>query len=225
MRTKIFIVFLVVLLAACAQTSKKDVQSTALAIAQTGVALTQTALPTVTPPPPTLTPTETVVYPTPSPIPTFPPPPILTPDAIQVERWKEYQTELAKAVLSGYDSALFPYALCEWDILGRSGQEMYVWAYCAIRGGAGASKPAVITLNIDGTIKIVRIAGYKGSSYDLGLFPVDVQEKCVLYTGDSLFRGRIKEMINHIDYRELHSGEPPLIVLLAMLTPIIVPTP
>jgi hypothetical protein len=144
---------------------------------------------------------------------------IITPDAVQVERWKEYQTELIKAVLSGYDPASYDFALCEWDILGRSSQEVYVWAYCAIHGGAGASRPSVIYLKTDGSIRNVRVAEYTGSSFDLGLFPADVQEKRGLYTGNSLFNGRIREMINHIDYRETHPDEPPLVVLSATSMP------
>ncbi len=217
MKKALFVVSLFVMLTACAPAQPTtDIQSTAIAIVQTGVPLTQTALPTATQ---TLSPTATIVYPTPSPIPTFPPPPILTPDANQVERWQEYQTELIKAVLSGYDSALYNSALCEWDILGRSSQEVYVWAYCAIRHGAGASHPVTISLKVNGTIQTIRVAGYKGSSFDLGLFPLDVQEKRGIYTGDSLFWGRIKEMVDHIHYRESHPEEPPLIVLSATPMP------
>jgi hypothetical protein len=94
MKTKIMIAFLVITLAACApaQTNTTDIQNKAVAIVQTGVALTQTGMPT--PAPPTI--------------------PIITPDAIQLERWKEYQTELAKSILP-YDPS--PIVLCEWAIL------------------------------------------------------------------------------------------------------------
>ncbi|MEW6713139.1 MAG: hypothetical protein AB1403_25185, partial [Candidatus Riflebacteria bacterium] len=158
-----------------------------------------------------------------TPPPTQPPVPILTPDAIQVERWQEYQTELIKAVLSGYDPVFYQYALCEWDILGRSGQEVYVWAYCATIGGGSGSFPTVIYLETDGTIRSVRVAGYNGPFFDLELFPADVQKKCSLYTGNSLFYGRLKEMINHLHYRREHPKEPPLVVLSAM--PTATPTP
>jgi len=232
MKKIIFIVFLAAVLAACApaQLTTEDIQNTAIAMVQTAVVLTQAALPTATFPPSTFTPTATIVYPTPSPLPTQPPPPIFTPDAIQVERWREYQMELAKALLSGYSPALgydpdlYKSALCEWDILGRSGQEVYVWAFCAALGGEeNGSFPTVIYLEADGSIRNMSVAGYKGSSFNLELFPADVREKCGLYTGDSLFNGRIKEMINHIDYRKTHPEEPPMSVLSTI--PIVTPAP
>jgi len=67
-------------------------------------------------------------------------------------------------------------------------------------------------------IQNVRRAGYKGSSFDLGLFPSDVQEKCGLYTGYSLFYGRLKEMIDHLHYRQAYPEIPPLVVLSAIPT-------
>ena len=92
-------------------------------------------IPTSTAVSPTHIPTATLipVTVTPSPLPTQPTVPVITPDPIQVERWKEYQTELAKLVLAQHSSNEFPFyetALCEWDILGRSDQEVYVWAMC-----------------------------------------------------------------------------------------------
>lgn len=120
--------------------------------AWTAVALTQTALST---PVVTFIPTLEV-----TPIPTLPPPPILTPDEMQVKRWQEYQTELAKGVLSGYlwlDPDIYRYALCEWDILGRSDQELYVWAYCSVADGRGGDLPAVIHLEADGSVQNVEV--------------------------------------------------------------------
>src|SRR5436190_7490801 len=61
---------------------------------------------------------------TPSPLPLQPILPIFTPDPVQMEQWKEYQTALAKTILS----FVYPeHVLCEWDILGRSesGREIY----------------------------------------------------------------------------------------------------
>src|SRR5688500_3590697 len=96
------------------------------------------ALPPEIPVPTTILPTSTpatIFIPaivTPSPLPTEPIIPILTPDAIQVEKWKEYEGELAKLVLSdsGAEFPRYKDALCEWDILGRAGDEVYVWAQC-----------------------------------------------------------------------------------------------
>jgi hypothetical protein len=79
----------------------------------------------------TLTPTAFIVAPTPTP--TQPVISIITPDAIQEARWREYENILAQSILP-----MFPFEtiLCEWDILARSGQEVYVWAICACSKGS-----------------------------------------------------------------------------------------
>src|SRR5690242_8537919 len=68
---------------------------------------TVTSAPTLMPVLPTVTPTSTLefvpVTEFPTRLPTSQPPPIRTPDAIQLDRWQEYQTELAKVLLYGYD--------------------------------------------------------------------------------------------------------------------------
>jgi hypothetical protein len=160
------------------------------------------AMPTSTPP----------ATPTPAP-PTIP---VLTPDAIQVERWREYQTELAKLVLSdsGVANPIYADALCEWDILGRSEQEVYVWAVCD-NFNSGGKGPAVIYLETDGSIQKVIAAGFKGLFYNLDLFPVDVQAKINLYSSRG---GRADEMGTHLGYRLTHPEEPPLVVLSVMPT-------
>jgi hypothetical protein len=227
--SRYFWIILLALLTACGQVTPQaaemtKVQNTAVAIVQTGVALTQSAMPTATP---TNTPTALPTAITPTLEPTQPPVPLLTPDAIQVERWREYQTELAKLVLSdsGVANPIYADALCEWDILGRSEQEVYVWAVCG-NFNSGGRRPAVIYLEIDGTIQKVIAAGFKGLSYNLDLFPADVQEKINLYSfGD----GRADEMETHLKYRLTHPEEPPLVVLnaTAILTvpPAVTPTP
>ncbi len=53
---------------------------------------------------------------------------MITPNAIQVERWKEYELALAKKMFpSNFIPGKF---LCEWEILGQAGQEEYVWVEC-----------------------------------------------------------------------------------------------
>jgi hypothetical protein len=109
---------------------------------------------------------------TPSPEPTAPSLPVLTPDAIQVERWKEYQTELAKRFVSVQPSEV---VLCEWEILGRDKYELYVWAVC-VGLGYEAIRPAVIHLEADGSIQNVETPLH-GSEWDSDLqrmFPEDV---------------------------------------------------
>ena len=121
---------------------------------------------------------------------------------------------MAKALLYGYDIDPSKDALCEWDILGRSGQEMYVWAVCASIWGNGI-RPAVIYLDADSSIRDVKVAGYKGQFYDLELFPADVREKLNIYIFPPYSGGRPSELGQHLEYRLTHPEEPPLIVLSA----------
>ncbi len=230
--------FQVIALAGCApaQLNTANVQNTA-------IALNQTALPIDTP-------IATYVSPTPSPIPTQPPPPIFTPDAIQVERWKEYQTELAKVLFSydpnhlegGYDPEAYKDAICEWDILGQSGLEAYIWAEC-ISGLALKSNPAVVDLKPDGSIRKVNVPSVEinhdlNQFYDLHLFPIEVQEKLCLYYFygfvpqchditsayiPSFNLQREEVLLSHLKYRKSHAEEPPLVVLSAI--PLVAPTP
>jgi hypothetical protein len=169
---------------------------------------TETLAPSVVPS--TLTPTvEIPAIITPSPLPTQPLIPLITPDAVQVERWKEYEVALAKALFSFLTPESF---LCEWDILGSFDQEVYVWVVCDIlKGGRGASAPAIIYLNSNGFIQNVKILG-KNSDYssDILKLPINVQQKLSFYRF-----GREKVLWEHLEWRRTHPEEPPLIVFSA----------
>ncbi len=210
----LFTVILLVTLSACGQ--------------QTVALPTETPIPTVVSP--TLVPTSTLIpvtdipTPLPTPLPTLPIIPMITPDAIQVERWKEYEDALARTILSFLPREE---VICEWEILGRSGDDLYVWAVCTSIISSGTSPisgteifssssiPAVIHLREDGSVQSVEIPG-AGSFYarDIShMFPPDVQEEIERYH----FRGA-GEIFEHIKWRRTHPEEPPLIVLSA--TPI-----
>jgi hypothetical protein len=185
---------------------------------------TETPIPTVVSPTPIPTSTLIPVAITPSPLPTQPVIPISTPDAIQVERWKEYQMELAKLVLAQHSSQEIPFdetALCEWDILGRADQKVYVWAMCGTTG-SGDRKPAVIHLGLSGSIQKVEVP-FHGSAWESTiqkLFPADVREKIDLYFYlSSSNSGRAEELRMHLLYRRTHPEEPPLIILSVTPTP------
>ena len=185
---------------------------------------------------PAKTPIQTVVSPTPVPtstiilvtdIPTSLPPqptmPIITPDAVQVERWKEYQTELAKLVLSdsGAEFPLYKEALCEWDILGRSDQEVYVWARCRT-ANSGDRRPAVIYLATDESIQKVEVPFHVSAweSTIQKLFPADVRDKIELYFYlSSINSGRPEELRKHLIFRLTHPEVPPLTILSTMPVP------
>lgn len=212
MKIQFKIAFLIIFLAGCVPSPAipVDAQNTAMAVVQTYIALTQTAAstPNVIP---TATPQATL-------IPTLPPPPILTPDAVQIERWREYETALAKSILPMFEYMV----LCEWDILGRSEQEVYVWATCQVPVG-NDSRPAVIRLGLDGSIQEVEVPRRGHSSNVDELFPKEIQEKFSFYALGATFDGRRKEMYDHLVYRETHPEEPPLIILSAM--PTLTPAP
>jgi len=201
----VLLMFLTIMLAGCAS---------ALVSTETPIptALSPTSLPT-----PTLIPATDIPAPLPTPLPTQPPfMPVITPDAIQVERWREYQTALAKGILPTYS---FENIVCEWDILARSGQEVYVWAVCA-SPNVDDTRPAVIHLGADGSVQSVEIPK-RGSLSDFNrLFPEVAQAKMNWYVDEMDDSGKemIRELYNHIEYRRTHPEESPLIVLSA--TPI-----
>src|SRR4051812_30386399 len=62
--------------------------------------------------------------------------PSALPATTQTEKWKKYQTELARVLLAGFSPkfgfSLYYYksGVCEWDVLGQDGQLEYVWAFC-----------------------------------------------------------------------------------------------
>lgn len=119
-------------------------------------------------------------------------------------RWMEYEKALAKAVVNTED------ALCEWEILGTSGNEVYVWALCKVKApiGSAGSVPAVIKLAENRKIEEV-IIPRDGSYYPVdvkALFPADIQEQIFNPT----FDGPAAE--KHIDER-LKTNGPPFIAL------------
>lgn len=155
-----------------------------------------------------LDPSET---PTPSPL------AMITPTAsdgvsIDLARWEEIEAALAAELLPFHPAED---VLCEWEILGESGLDVYVWAVCFGLPPADrpqiyaprASIPAVISFDADDMVT-VEIPAY-GSSYADGvrrLFPDEVQ--------DLIFSRavNIADMAAHAEARREHP-EPPLIVL------------
>jgi hypothetical protein len=142
---------------------------------------------------------------------------IITPEPAQIQRWKEYQNALAGKLLP---SAPPEKVLCEWELSGQSGQEVYVWAVCKETDPVAeisqfffpvASVPAVIYLGTDGAIQKVEIPEY-GTNYlsDFrSMFPLVAQGRIA----------DIGKMEDHLEFRLTHPEEPPLIVLSATPTP------
>jgi hypothetical protein len=127
---------------------------------------------------------------------------------------------------------IFPFyesALCEWDILGRSNQEVYVWAVCS-GPSADGNRPAVIYLEHNGAIKEVAVVQVRSSpngysSNEGELFPPDVQKIIESYYIKQypFLSDWALELIKHLNYRKTHTEEPPLVVLSAI--PMATPTP
>jgi len=135
--------------------------------------------------------------------------PTITPTTLpttKVERWMEYENALALAFLPWSGNGL-----CEWEILGQSGHEVYVWAICQIADspeGAAMSAPAVIYLTENNSIEKVKVPR-DGSYYSVDIrqmFPRKLQEKILSNSINSL-----QEMWAHIQLRH-KNPEPPLIV-------------
>lgn len=122
------------------------------------------------------------------------------------ERWLDYQNALAGAFLPSTPG------LCEWEILGQSKREIYVWAICQEADSSNQtamSAPAVIYLSEkNNSIEKVEVPR-DGSQYSVDIrrmFPQELQEKILSNSVDSL-----QEMWNHIQARH-KNPEPPLIV-------------
>jgi len=210
MKTRTMLALLVMFLVSCAP-ALTPVQTLTPPPTRTQASATSTA----TLVPPTPAPEITLVTGTPSP----PEPlfiPITTPNALQAASWKQYQTILAKSLLPETPPETI---LCEWDILGQAGQDVYLWALCRAPD-AGAIDPAVIHLNADGSINNVKTPQH-GSTMEANIqkmFPIEIQKKFDYYLS-SFFSGRSHAMILHNHYRQTHPDEPPLIVLAATPMP------
>ncbi|MBK6645083.1 MAG: hypothetical protein IPG44_04915 [Anaerolineales bacterium] len=144
----------------------------------------------------------------------------ITANPEQLAKWQEYERALASRLLF-----LHPLEeiLCEWEILGQSGLEVYVWAVCLGLPPKGrselyapiASVPAVIHLGLDGSVQSVELPRDGGRDYGEGIrdiFPVDVRERI------SKRSIGIVAMADHAKLRRKNPG-PPLIVLLATPQP------
>lgn len=120
-----------------------------------------------------------------------------------------YQSALASTFL--YPGGSGTAGLCEWEILGQSGREVYVWAMCQTAldaEGMAMSAPAVIHLGENGYITGVDVPR-DGAHYgpDIRqLFPRRVEKMVFDHAIDT------GAMWDHIQKRRQHP-EPPLIVL------------
>jgi hypothetical protein len=165
---------------------------------------------------PVLIPTETYLplIVTPSPYPTELVFPLITPDAVQVANWQDYEDAIAEATFSSYLTS--EQVVCEWIILGQTDQEVYVWANCASIYSAGPSQtsiPTVIYIGMDGSVQDAKIPG-AGTHYASDIrqmFPSDVQE--MIFSRSIFSRELWNRLGDRLRWRRGHPDEPPWIVL------------
>lgn len=141
------------------------------------------------------------------------PPPWIAPTPTSLPRWRQYELALSQAVLKS-DTGL-----CEWEIWGQSGKEVYVWAFCLDTQGIGPAAgtgPAVIYLGENGQIEKVTIPrdGVVYGKDIQSLFPPEVRTK--VYVGYEYFDGRAAE--KHIEERRF-SLAPPWIATSGIVLP------
>lgn len=131
----------------------------------------------------------------------------------EVAHWQEYQSALGHHLLH----SIAPDVLCEWQILGRGDQVVYVLTICMgiePRGQVNPGHPiiripAVIYLNDDGSVADIDVPG-GGTHYarDIrALFPANIQ--AIIFDG-SLYETQLHQ---HLRWRLDHPDQPPLIVV------------
>ena len=189
---------------------------------------TETPVPTVTFTPVSTTSASTTtaqqIYPTGTPIPTQPViPPMITPDAIQVERWEEYQDALAITLFPSKYTPQSPHEfLCEWEILGKTKQDVYIWAVCMSifpEGDTNATYQggmlSIVHIGEGESIQsIEQPRGGNNYASDIHrMFPLDVQEK---YFSKTI---SFQALTDHLEWRRTHPKELPLVILSATSTP------
>ena len=131
----------------------------------------------------TPSPTQTST-PIPSAAATLTPTPIPTQLAGILKHWREYEIALAQSMIP---SSPTDEVICEWEVLGESVNELYVWAACTTTvpiPQTDDSYPrihtvAVIHLGEEGEVlNIKRPSGGMNYANDIReMFPVDAQEK------------------------------------------------
>ena len=136
--------------------------------------------------------------------------PTTHPTPADIPRWQLYEAALLEATIGEGKEGL-----CEWTILGVSGNEVYVYTLCQATGRTktAASVPAVIYLGESGEIENVIVPRDGMTDVDIRtLFPKDIQD---MISAGNAYGPRTAE---HLDDRIINGG-PPLIVVLGTPMP------
>jgi|GEM_PF-3928790 len=128
------------------------------------------------------------------------------------QRWVLYERALASILLGPvgetHPDASRDQGLCEWEIWGQQGNEVYVWAECQVTDsaeGTATSAPAVVRLAEDGSIAEV-VMPDEGWGNIRDLFPEDVLARIFDNEFDAV------KAMEHIAQRRVDPSIPPLIV-------------
>ena len=130
--------------------------------------------------------------------------PMNTPDPAQVEKWLAYET-----VLASQFSYLPPeQVICEWEVLGRRENEIYVWAVCGAIMDNRIGLEGLAVIYVGGEIPNAL------RSDNPAMYPEDVLER--YFSGSIHFQ----ELVDHLRQRQRHVlAQPPLIILNAKTPP------
>ena len=119
-------------------------------------------------------------------------------------RWKIYEQALSKTI-NGTENGL-----CEWKLLGVERNEVYVWAYCKVKGPYETTGIAPVVIYLGANREISKVVIPRDGDYYPGdiqkFFPESIQKEISSIEFDN------SEAEKHINER-MTSGGPPLIEL------------
>jgi len=151
--------------------------------------------------------------------------PIPTQLAGILKNWRGYEIALAQSMIPSFPT---DQVICEWEVLGESVNELYVWAACMTTvpypqtddAYPSINTAAVIHLSDDGeALAIERPSGGMNYANEIReMFPVEAQEK---FFSNSIEYKRLKD---HLLFRKDNSFTPPLYAIDAA-RPTHAPTP
>jgi hypothetical protein len=135
--------------------------------------------------------------------------PSITPEPAELENWQEYEGVLGNAI---YERVPTKEIFCEWQIMGRAEDEVYVWVACSGFRSLDSklttiTRCAVVYYGAEGEVQSAmtgeNIPGSPAESCRK-LFPPGIYERCVHTPSDRMWE--------HLESRR-EKPEPPLIVL------------
>jgi hypothetical protein len=157
---------------------------------------------------------------TPSAVPTSPLASTLSPEIDEVLRWKEYEDALGELLLGFLPRGKY---ICEWEVLGRSEFERYLWAVCTGTVTIGelsshypsAEMPVLVHTEMGGAIRSMEIPG-AGT-----LYAEDIRRMFPEYVQTRIFKDQIdySRLSDHLILRRVDLNEPPLIAIDATQMP------